>query len=161
MKALKIFFGVVAVCVLVACVPAKHPTMYPIMLHYEGGEIGYKAARHASEEWYNACNKTIVVSRTYAAGSLPLREVSSIREALDPSAPAWVRATTGINQEGDVLFVMFQKDLSEEDATILLAHEFGHVLGIKDHSKVGLMTKVPTDRPQDWVVTTRECEMLL
>ncbi len=135
--------------------------MYPIMLHYEGGDVGFKSARYAADEWRTTCGKTIVVSRAYAPGSLPLREVTSIREALDPGAPAWVRGTTAFNQEGDVLFVMFQQDLKEEDATILLAHEFGHLLGIREHKSVGLMTIVPTDRPQDWVVTTRECEMLL
>lgn len=148
-----------------ACLPALSPAApglgKPVVMYYEGGDVGFEAARLAAGEWADTCHRFITISRSYVPGAIDLKEIKSIHEVIDPKAPAWVRATTGRNADGDVLFVAFNSGLSSEDATILLSHEFGHVLGIVTHPNHGLMKAGELSiKPQDWVVSQYECSLL-
>jgi hypothetical protein len=150
-----------------------------IQIRYVGDDKGLCAAQAAAKEWKDVCGRNIYISRDH--GDIIMMQVNDIREIV-PSAPRYVSALTSFDPEnGKPKAVLFQPFGSQEQLTGLIAHELGHVLGIK-HVAFGLMKfdtsatpkyddngkliisstdAVITTDPNDLIVTSRECQELL
>jgi hypothetical protein len=96
---------------------------------------------------------------------IPLMEVIFIKDIV-PAAPDYASAITNIRIVNGrktpewIIFEMAPKELPDKDFEGRIVHEFGHVLGIHHHTDKGLMREVPSDDPNDLIVSTRECKEL-
>jgi hypothetical protein len=126
-----------------------------VQMTYLGDDKGLAAAHKAADQWKDVCGKEIYISRDF--GGIPIRQVPSLKK-VEPKATDNMAAATKV-VDGKVAIVLFEPYGTDQFLTVLFAHEFGHVLGIrnKNHEPSGLMQETPvlTDK-----VTHNECMLL-
>lgn len=126
-----------------------------VQMTYIGDDKGLAAAHKAADEWKDVCGKEIYISRDF--GGIPIRQVPNLKKVEPKVADNTAAATKVV--DGKVAIVLFEPYGTDQFLTVLFAHEFGHVLGIrnKNHEPSGLMQETPlvTDK-----VTYNECKLL-
>ncbi len=102
-----------------------------VVLDWRGSDAGLAMAQAAADEWWTVCHAVVIVARDN--GGAPLEEVAG-----NAGADGRKGETTVTN--GKVLSVTI--GLPARDERAMLAHEFGHALGIVGHSATGVMALV-------------------
>lgn len=103
----------------------------PLVFSYHGSPAGLVAAQAAAGQW-EACGRTIIVG--VDNGGLPLVE----QEGMLPG-PLLGEVVSDEDFAPKRMYVSRQTDPAIEIE--IMAHEFGHALGIKGHVESGLMAE--------------------
>ncbi len=141
------FVRLVLAVVLVVCTVGCAQGSETVVLDWRGSEEGYAMALAAADEWVSMCGAAIVVGRDN--GGAPVGEVAGSVDGVPGK-----RGNTESDSDNRPLSVEVESGDEEQE---VLAHEFGHALGIVNHAPAGLMAAHVPHRAH---VTLSECALL-
>ena len=134
----------VVVALLLAGCASSPATM---VLEWHGSDEGLVLANQAADEWTTTCGAGVIVGRDN--GGAPLTEVTE-------DFACWRRSgETSVDADGRITSIVVRVGRNER---AVLAHEFGHALGIWEHRGVIMETSVRDN--SDRHVSPADCALL-